>query len=107
MSIGKSVSKSDTIYTNGGRVMAILLLLILAVGALTAWYASYKGYNPLLWFFATGFIGLVALLLLPNANDPYHTPSERARLASNGNTVGGVIVGIAFLFGVMRGCSGF
>jgi len=84
-----------------------IFFVLLAICAITAYYASWKGYNPVLWFFATGFIGLLALLFLPNANDPMHSPSERARLVSNGNTVGGVVVGIAVLFMVMRGCSGY
>ena len=77
--------------------MGFLILLI--VCAITAYYASVKGYNPVIWFFAAGAISLIILLILPWVNSPQNTAAERERLASNGNTVGGVliIVGVILL----------
>jgi hypothetical protein len=84
--------------------MAIIVLLV--VGAITAYYASWKGYNPLIWFFAGGVIGLVLLLLLPNVNDPSHFAHERAQLTRNGNIVGGVLVVISVVIGFMLAFGG-
>jgi len=46
--------------------MQIVLLLIF--GTINALIASKKGFNPFIWFFAAGLLGLIVLAFLPSAN---------------------------------------
>lgn len=71
------------------------LLMTLFLCAMSAFLAARKGYQPLIWFFCAGLIGLVVLVCLPYANLPDQTPQERARLRRNGNLVGLLIAGAA------------
>ena len=75
------------------------LIVLLVVGLITAYYASWKGYNGIIWFFAGGALGLIILLIMPNVNDQGHYAHERAQLTRNGNIVGGVLAGIGFALG--------
>ncbi|MBL7132689.1 MAG: hypothetical protein ISS78_01195 [Phycisphaerae bacterium] len=77
--------------------MGIVIVVIL-VGVLMALLAARKGYNPAFWFLAGGIIGLVILAFLPFVNEKSNLPEdERASKKKTGDTIGGVISGLAVL----------
>ncbi len=78
------------------------LLMTLFLCAMSAFLAARKGYQPLIWFFCAGLIGLVVLVCLPYANLPDQTPEERARLRRSGNLIGLIIAGVAVAVFLMR-----
>ncbi len=43
------------------------IVFFLIFGTINAIIASKKGFNPLIWFFAGGILGLVVLAILPSA----------------------------------------
>jgi len=45
----------------------IILIIIVVSGAINAFIAKLKGFNPLLWFFTAGILGLIVVSLLPSA----------------------------------------
>jgi hypothetical protein len=68
----------------------MIIGIILCV--LTAYYASKRGYNSVLWFFAGGLVGLVALSCLPDLKRL--TPETIGQKRIVGNLVG---VGLTLL----------
>lgn len=78
------------------------VLMTLFLCAMSAFLAARKGYQPLIWFFCAGLIGLVVLVCLPYANLPDQTPEERARLRRNGNLIGLIIAGAAVAVFLVR-----
>ena len=80
-----------------------ILLFVVVAGLMTAGLAARKGYNPVIWFFAANIVGLIALAFLPAANAPDLWDSERAERTKRGNIIGGILAGIFFVFGVLRG----
>jgi ABC-type Mn2+/Zn2+ transport system permease subunit len=47
----------------------LVFLIILAIfGGINAFIANAKGFNPILWFFAAGLLGLIVVSVLPSAN---------------------------------------
>ncbi len=76
----------------------MMLILQLAIGVVTALMAGRKGYNPYIWFFAAGLIGLIVLAFLPFVNEKSELPEdERSSKQKRGNMFGGVLAGIAIL----------
>ncbi len=45
----------------------IILTIIVVSGAINALIAKLKGFNPILWFFTAGILGLIVVALLPSA----------------------------------------
>lgn len=77
-------------------------LLIFALFALaTAFLAKRKGFNPLLWVFAGGPIGLVILLLLPAASADHIDSQESLVRAKRANTVGAFLSMIVLIITAM------
>ena len=64
----------------------------------TAVQAYRKGYNPALWFFAGGPIGLLAMIFFPNTNDTNRNETENTRLRKRGDKFAIAIVSIVVLF---------
>lgn len=73
------------------------LLFAIVLGFL----ALDKGYTPLRWIFAGGFIGLILLIVLPNVTERgIHPEAERTRLRNRGDTVGLVLSILSILVAV-------
>jgi hypothetical protein len=77
-------------------IIAKNILKLAFFGIINAIIASRKGFNPLIWFFAAGLLGLIVLFFLPSATkamayDP-ELSEERKRA---GNNAGLIIIGIA------------
>ena len=69
------------------------------------WKLLDKGFNPVLWFFAAGLLGLIFLLLLPSANEYGISRIEREHRIARANNIGWFIVGAAiFLIVAKFGC---
>lgn len=79
-----------------------LLVVSLVFCAVTAFLARRKGYNPFIWFFAGGIIGLLVLAFLPFTNKGSLHEEERARQVKSGNIIGGVIAAVAVVFFLFR-----
>ncbi len=71
------------------------LAILVVFGTLNAIIARRKGFNPLLWFFAAGVLGLVALLFIPSANEAGIDEVTRADRRRKANITGMVVLGIA------------
>ncbi len=78
------------------------LIMTLFLCAMSAFLAARKGYQPLIWFFCAGLVGLVVLVCLPYANLPEQTSEEKARLRRNGNLIGLLIAGVAVVVLAVR-----
>lgn len=76
--------------------MGIIISLVFC--AITAFLAKRKGYNPILWFFAGGILGLLILAFLPFTNKGNLSEEERIKKLKSGNIIGGVIAAIAITF---------
>jgi hypothetical protein len=72
------------------------LMIAMVIAPITSCIAWKKGYNPFLWFFTGGIIGLVALLLLPSANRFTQTIDEKKFLRQRANRTAITIAGMYF-----------
>lgn len=80
----------------------IKLALGIVVGALAAWLAKRRGYNPVIWFFAgQGLLGLLVIFLFPSPKQPNITDDERAKRIKNGNIGGFVLIGLGIFLAVI------
>lgn len=77
------------------------MLIFLVFGLLTAYLAHRKGYNPVLWFFAAGLIGLICILILPDVSKSDMSDEERAGQIKRGNIIGGVIVALSLVLSLV------
>ena len=76
--------------------------LFLIFGAINAVIASNKGFNPFIWFFAGGLLGLIVLLFMPSAKAVLEeNPELYEQRKKEGNTAGLIVLGIAVLLGVV------
>lgn len=60
----------------------LYLLLVLLASAFCAFRAYQKGYNPVLWFFASSVLGLVVMAFLPfttRKGEPYYQDEAKVR----------------------------
>lgn len=74
------------------------IILLLVFGTINALIANKKGFNPLLWFFAAGLLGLIVLGIMPSANSVKESqPELYLKRKKDGNVAGGIILGIAAL----------
>jgi hypothetical protein len=78
------------------------IIIPVAMCAVTAVFAYFKGFNPALWFLAAGCIGWIPLALLPSANKKALTTGEKARRKKLGDRVGFYISAVPFAFLVIR-----
>ncbi len=72
------------------------IVLFLIFGTINAIIASKKGFNPIIWFFAAGLLGLIVLAFMPSAKailSENEELSEQRRVA--GNRAGIIILVIA------------
>ena len=80
----------------------VAIVLPLVFGLITAVLARRKGYNPFLWFFAAGIIGLIVLAFLPFANKEDLPEEKKAQLTKQGNIIGCIFAGLLLLLWVVR-----
>ncbi|RLL50739.1 hypothetical protein D8Y20_11165 [Mariprofundus sp. EBB-1] len=74
----------------------VIIQVVLCI--ITAILAARKGYNPFIWFFASGVIGLIILAFLPFVNEKSAlNEDERAVKKRKGNIIGGVIAALAII----------
>ena len=77
------------------------LLIVLACAAATAFVASRKGFNPVIWFFGGGLLSLLVLAFLPSAARVELAAAEQSALRRRGNMVGVLMIGIGVIVGVI------
>ena len=77
--------------------MLVSLGLAITFCVATVWLANKRGYNPLIWFFASGAIGLGVLVLLPDTNLHTVPDTEITRICRKGNLIGIGIISIVTL----------
>jgi L-asparagine transporter-like permease len=70
----------------------LLSLIILIFGVINAFIAKAKGFNPVLWFFTAGFLGLIVVALLPSAKKAEEDTEEYNHRKSRANWWGYVIL---------------
>ena len=75
--------------------------LVMAIA--TTRFADRKGYNGLIWFFAGGSLGLLAVLLLPDLTTPTMDVRRALRWQriGNGIAIGLIVVSLALIFWVL------
>lgn len=80
--------------------MGVVILIVF--GVVMAVLAGRKGYNPALWFFAGGILGLLILAFLPFVNEKSKLPEDqRAAKKKTGDLIGGVTSGIAIVIALI------
>ena len=78
--------------------LGILVLFFL----LNVFIAYKKGFNPLIWFLAGGILGLIAILLLPQAKKYRKTDlNEYYKRRKTSNIVGLIIIAIGVTISVL------
>ena len=80
--------------------MVIVIVLIFCV--LTALLAKRKGYNPYIWFFATGIIGLIVLAFLPFTDVETLNPEQKKAAKKKGNIIGGITVAVVIIAAMLN-----
>jgi hypothetical protein len=63
--------------------------------------AGTKGFSPFRWLLAFGFIGLIVVISLPNANAKSITEEESEARFNRANNIGGWMTGINIGLGVI------
>jgi hypothetical protein len=78
------------------------IIIFIVFGIINALIANSKGFNPFLWFFAGGLLGLIVVLILPSANAALPEDQELYETRrKNSNIAGGIILGLALLLVVI------
>lgn len=65
--------------------------------ALTAFYAYCKGFNPWVWLFTAGPLGLIVLFFVPSAAEKGIADQIRLERRRTGNIVGASVSGLLFI----------
>jgi hypothetical protein len=84
--------------------MLIILIIIVVSGAINAFIAKSKGFNPILWFFTAGILGLIIVVLLPSANKATEGTEEYIHRRTRANWWGYAILifaSVAILFQII------
>jgi hypothetical protein len=68
---------------------------VLFTMAATVYFSYRRGFDPWFWLFAGGIVGLVCLLILPDASAPGITQADAQRRRQRGAVVGGILSGLA------------
>jgi uncharacterized membrane protein HdeD (DUF308 family) len=76
------------------------IILFIVFGIINALIASKKSFNPWIWFFAGGLLGLIAILILPSAHAALPDQELYEQRRKTSNTAGIVILCIA-LFAIL------
>lgn len=73
----------------------VTIVLNLAVAGATAHTANKKGYNPIVWFFGGGLLGLIILSILPDTHKDKFTEEAKKTRRIIGNSIGGVLAALS------------
>jgi len=79
-----------------------ILIIIVVAGGVNAFFAKLKGFNPILWFFAAGFLGLILVVLLPSAGKVEKGTEEYNQQRVRANWWGYVILIFASVFVIIE-----
>ncbi len=77
-------------------------IIIIALCAFAAYRANKKGYNPYIWFFTGGIVGLLVLAFLPFTTRKDLPHYKDIRMKRTGNVIGGVIAIISIMLTVIQ-----
>ena len=77
----------------------MIIVLLIVFGIIHAIIADYKGFNPLLWFFAGGsLIGLIVILILPSAKKAEkENPEKSQEIKTSANIAGAIFLVISVI----------
>jgi len=75
----------------------LFILLILLFGSTTGFVARRKGYSFIIWFCTSSWLGLVVILLFPNANNPGLSDEKQKALIRTGNITGLILCILTYL----------
>jgi accessory gene regulator protein AgrB len=70
---------------------------LIIVMALMGFLAKKKGFNPWLWIFAAGFLGLIILLFMPSAIAEGIDEAVKEKRRKTGNKVGAIFTVISVI----------
>ena len=79
-----------------------ILIIIVVAGGVNALIAKLKGFNPFLWFFTAGLLGLILVVLLPSAKKVEKGTEEYNQRRARANWWGYVIVIFASVFVIIE-----
>jgi len=74
-----------------------MAIIFIAVCAFVAYRARKKGYEPVIWFFAGGLIGLLILAFLPFTTREDLPHYNDKKMISKGNAIGAVVALISIV----------
>jgi uncharacterized membrane protein YdcZ (DUF606 family) len=80
----------------------VILIIIVVSGGINAFIAKLKGFNPILWFFTAGFLGLIVVALLPSAKKVEEGTEEYNQRRARANWWGYVILVLAAVFVIIQ-----
>ena len=79
-----------------------ILIIIVVTGGINALIAKLKGFNPILWFFTAGILGLILVVLLPSARKVEKGTEEYNQRRARANWWGYVILISASVFVIIE-----
>ena len=65
-----------------------ILIIVVVAGGVNALIAKLKGFNPFLWFFTAGLLGLILVVLLPSAKKVEKGTEEYNQRRARANWLG-------------------
>jgi len=78
----------------------VIPVLFIVIGIITAFLASRKGYNFLLWVFCGAPFGLIILAFLPNTKTQ-QIEEKRQSAIKRGNVIGAIASVFSIVFTIM------
>jgi phosphatidylglycerophosphate synthase len=85
--------------------MIAVKVVFFVVVAIALWIiAKEKGFNPWLWFFTAGILGLIVLLCLPSAAAKGIDDNTIQKRRTTANTVGGILTAVTVVAVVVIIC---
>lgn len=79
-----------------GAIVGLILF-----GIPSAIIAGVKGFSPLRWLIAFGFIGLIVVISLPSARKKTLTKEDSVARTNKADNIGGWMAGINIFLGVV------
>ena len=69
----------------------------LIFGIIAALVARNKGYNWVYWFLALGLVGMIVIILMPDANRIGISSDEKAKIQKRGDLTGGILSAVSIV----------
>ncbi len=74
------------------------LILLVVFGPINVIIALIKGFNPVVWFFGAGILGLIVILFMPSARKVKKTDEVLyKKRKEDGNNAGYIMLGVVIL----------